>query len=139
MKNGRINVKNSVLTISSSLSENEFLSSDLGRTSTPLIQNGVYRSYEISVCCIAGDQFLLDLFFESGEIKTIHLSPTEIISVSNDDLEALRQTKLYNDRWLYEKHGLLPKNHFPWGSVISVLDEKSWNACIVVHYESKLK
>jgi hypothetical protein len=119
------------LKITEAFDEEAFLASQLAKAAKPYVQNGEYHSFYTDSHRIGGKAFILTLFFRTGELQSVHLSPMANRPQKWEDVthNELRRVKDENDRWM-EAHFGFP---VPAG-VDSVYDEKSWSAAIIVTF-----
>jgi hypothetical protein len=116
------------------LTEETFLKSSLAASSVDLVHNGEYRSYSAGRHSIAGTVFAVSIFFESGVLKSIHLSPVdEAVSKWEDVTDAVLKRHAHeNDEWIRRECGTTSPASFSWGTVESTCDKRSLAASIIV-------
>lgn len=133
---GDIELTDMGVVIDQDFSELDFLGSLLSADSTNLVHNGAYRSYSIGRHSICGTLFAVSIFFESGLLKSVHLSPIdEAVSSFDDITDAIleRQSK-ENREWITREFGADPPLSFDWGKIEATCDRRSLNSLIVVSY-----
>lgn len=133
---GDIELSDTDVVIGHNLSEEEFLASSLSVDSTNLVHNGEYRSYSIGRHLVCGTLFAVSIFFESGRLKSIHLSPIDEAVTSFEDVtdSILERQACENREWIKRECGGDPPLSFDWGKIESTRDRRSWNSLIVFTY-----
>ncbi|MFC3123053.1 hypothetical protein [Agaribacter flavus] len=122
--------------LSANTSENELLSSELKNDLGKLVHNGEFRSYYTSKYDVQGKSFVFRIYFESGVLKSVALSPVSG-QPSWDAVEEakLKQDKDDNDKWLLDKFSLKAPSSFTWGVLESVLDMKGGSSKIIMRFK----
>lgn len=117
-------------------SERDFLSSELKSDIYKLVHNGDYRSYYTPPYEICGKKFVFRVYFESGFLVSITLSPNNR-EPSWDNVEngELFKDKAENDTWLKNCFSLTAPASFTWGTIESTLDKRAGTATIVLRYK----
>lgn len=136
MNDGNIELTNMGVVIGQDFSEHELLGSSLSAGLTKLVHNGEYHSYSIGRHSIGGTLFAVSIFFESGVLKSVHLSPIDEAVASFEDItEAILERQAEENReWVTREYGSDPPLSFDWGKVESTCDRRSLNSLIIVSY-----
>ena len=133
---GNIELRDAGVVIGKDFSEQEFLGSSLSSNSANLVHNGEYHSYSVGRHSIGGTLFAVSVFFESGLLKSLHLSPVDEAVASFEDITDLileRQAE-ENREWVTRECGAPPPLSFDWGKIESTCDRRSLNSLIIVSY-----
>jgi len=136
ISDGKIELTEAGIVIGQDFSEKKFLGSSLSSDSTNLVHNGEYRSYSIGRHLVGGILFAVSIFFESGRLKSLHLSPIDDAVVSFEDItdSILNRQAKENREWIARECGAVPPLSFDWGKIESTCDRRSLNSLIVVSY-----
>lgn len=135
LSNGIVKAEKWVFEISEKTSESDLLQSDVSGQLHRLVHNGDYRSYYTDPNIISGKVFVLRMYFEKGILISIDLSPVSgIPSWDNVEKNELLKEKAINDEWLKNEFSIISPANYQWGTLESVLDQKSGSSSIVIRY-----
>jgi hypothetical protein len=146
MKNGVIELEDIQFNIFPSLKEEDFLDSQISKMAELVLQNENYHTYESGPHRIKEKWFYLSLIFFSSSIFSISMrcfNPKKKNIYSDcsggfvDDnilIENELLIKKEHDEWLAKLLGDKNSYIFPWGSVESIFDKKSFSSSIVFKF-----
>lgn len=85
------------------------------------------------------DLILLSLCFNpSKKLEIVEIYPQVLHNMVSDNpdysKERLLLDKTVCDNWLKNQYGLKVQNKFEWGSISSIIDERSWSSFILIKY-----
>jgi hypothetical protein len=135
---GSITFKNEAMTVGSSLTRSNFLTSALGRISKVNVENEPHCSYST---VIPADALMslpvgLTLYFYHQQLECVSIvaSDSRFGSSWNDwSEEKEKDRKRFHDQWLVETIGTTSAQ-FPWGQLSSDYDGKSGFSAIHLRY-----
>lgn len=122
--------------IGSDLTENDFLSSDVGKLATLIRSTTDRKWHSIWLPDPSGREAGMTLgFIPSGKLQQIRLKIVrpETRRQGAWSATAENEIKVYHDQLLRELFGQPPYD-FPWGCTTSVIDQHDYSAIIVVAY-----
>src|SRR2546425_13336596 len=146
---GSIQLESPRYCITPRLTKEDFLQSFLGIMSKPYVINPPWCSYWVRPIMMLGDEFAGTLFFEGSRLTDFYFASTRP-EFGESSLEKELARKRYHEIWLNRLFGTgrihvaNPESWdtgeervdhiFPWGSVISVYDERSCASRVIVRY-----
>ena len=121
------------------ITENQFLKKY--PTATTSVENGEYKSYSIRNISFDTDNCRITAFFKSGSLTNFYITLCDEAAkydVSKFTEKELKKDKKEQDIFLKKWLGNIKStNDYPWGTLESVMDQKSWSVSIVVTYKKK--
>ena len=119
------------------VSEQQFIG--LYPKATISIENGEYRSYVIRNISIGLENCNLMVFFKSCSLTHFHITLCDKAATydgskfTEDELKKdKKEQDIFLEKWLGNSKS---KNQYAWGTVESVIDQKSWSVSIIITYK----
>jgi len=131
------------LTVSPSITCEEFLSSSVGKKAGIFLENTPFCSYRLEMELPdekrKAGKWSVILYFSGNTIEMVSLTVLDdMYGTSWDDWseEKEMERKKYHDEWLEFYIDLKSPYSFPWGEIISVYDSRTGGSSIFIKYKN---
>ena len=135
---GTLNFPEIGISITPTLTHEEFVNTPVFSRFTPAVHNLPYRSYFLPRLQLNDSSLDPTIYFTGEIIDSVHLAHGgERFGLSWSDWSEEKELarKSFHEKWLKELNA--PAGKYPWGEIFSVYDAKAGAASIIIRYEKK--